>query len=289
MPKDILFPSDLVVTKIDTASINRGITRAYITVYQYSKYDTDIKKELLRRFSERGKLQVLDIEKLEYRIGCDCETNELQEISVHHEFDTAEEGCMHMMTIRDAAPTWSKAILSEDEYGYNDTEKQLIKSLCSRFTYKVDSLSHDLLIEEIPSFLRENPKARLQNIARMSLECELPYKPFKEFNNDTTAFLRYNFKDRAICYRGKKVSQLLKDLQLKPTRYLPISSTLVNKYRGISIYVNENHSIYIYWPDLMDSTGEVKLGRKYKDTDAWVQEYYDFFKNMIVGEVIYYK
>jgi hypothetical protein len=39
----------------------------------------------------------------------------------------------------------------------------------------------------------------------------------------------------------------------------------------------------------MDSTELTKLIRKYKDTDAWVQEYYDFFKNMIVGEVKYYK
>ena len=45
--------------------------------------------------------------------------------------------------------------------------------------------------------------------------------------------------------------------------------------------------IYIYWPDLMDSTEVTRLIRKYKDTDVWVQEYYDFFKNMIVGEVKY--
>lgn len=37
----------------------------------------------------------------------------------------------------------------------------------------------------------------------------------------------------------------------------------------------------------MDSTEVTRLIRKYKDTDVWVQEYYDFFKNMIVGEVKY--
>ena len=301
IPKDILFPLDLVVTKIDTASVSRGATRVYITVYQYAKCDPSVQKELLRRFSELSSSNVSGIEELKYRIGCDCETNDLKVFDIYHKFNT-EEGPRSIMSIGGPTIIWSKTILSEEEYGYNDTEKQLIKSLCSRFTYKVDSLSHDLLIEEIPSFLRENPKTRLQNVARMSLECELPYKPFKEFNSDTTAFLRYNFKDRAICYRGKKVSQLLKDLQLTPRRFTTLSSTRVNKYEGIFIYVDnttihdvlqnpgrKTQKIYIYWPDLMDSTELTKLRRTYDNGGAWIQQYYDFFKNMVVGEVKYYK
>ena len=47
--------------------------------------------------------------------------------------------------------------------------------------------------------------------------------------------------------------------------------------------------MYIYWPDLMDDTELIRLIRKYKDTDTWVQEYYDFFKSMVVGKVSYSK
>lgn len=131
-------------------------------------------------------------------------------------------------------------------------------------------------------------------------QCTQPYKAFNQFANDTTAFLRYNFKTRADCYKGKTVADVLKDLQLTPKMFISKSSTRVNKYAGIRIYVSnttlldilqnpgrKTQDIYIYWPDLMDSTEVTRLIRKYKDTDVWVQEYYDFFKNMIVGEVKY--
>ena len=134
-------------------------------------------------------------------------------------------------------------------------------------------------------------------------QCTQPYKAFNQFANDTTAFLRYNFSTRADCYKGKTVADVLRDLQLTPQSFVTLPSTRVNKYEGISIHVDNStilerlqnpskamkktQEIYIYWPDLMDDTEKTKLIRKYKDTDAWVQEYYDFFKNMIVGEVQY--
>jgi len=37
---------------------------------------------------------------------------------------------------------------------------------------------------------------------------------------------------------------------------------------------------------LLDDEGVVKLGRTY-DSDIWVQQHYDFFKDNIVGEIIY--
>ncbi|SBW03427.1 exported hypothetical protein [uncultured Dysgonomonas sp.] len=140
----------------------------------------------------------------------------------------------------------------------------------------------------------------LMAILYADAQCTQPYKSFNQFANDTTAFLRYNFKTRADCYKGKTVADVLKDLQLTPKMFISKSSTRVNKYAGIRIYVSnttlldilqnpgrKTQDIYIYWPDLMDSTEVTRLIRKYKDTDVWVQEYYDFFKNMIVGEVKY--
>ncbi|SBW03411.1 exported hypothetical protein [uncultured Dysgonomonas sp.] len=131
-------------------------------------------------------------------------------------------------------------------------------------------------------------------------QSDLPYKALSAFSNDTTAFLRYNFKTRADCYKGKKVADVLKDLQLTPKMFISEPSTRVNKYAGICIYVSnttmldilqypgrKTQSIYIYWPDLMDDTEKTKLRRTYDNGGAWIQQYYDFFKNMIVGEVKY--
>lgn len=69
-------------------------------------------------------------------------------------------------------------------------------------------------------------------------QCTQPYKAFNQFANDTTAFLQYNFSTRADCYKGKTVANVLKDLQLTPKRFVSLSSTRVNKYRGIFIYVD---------------------------------------------------
>ncbi len=131
-------------------------------------------------------------------------------------------------------------------------------------------------------------------------QCTQPYKAFNQFANDTTAFLQYNFSTRADCYKGKTVANVLKDLQLTPKRFITKSSTRVNKYAGIRIYVSNTTAldmlqnpgrktqyIYIYWPDLMDDTEVIKLRRTYDNGGAWIQQYYDFFKNMVVGEVKY--
>ncbi len=126
-------------------------------------------------------------------------------------------------------------------------------------------------------------------------QCNQPYKSFDQFRNDTTAFLRYNFKTRADCYKGKTVAYVLKDLQLRPKSYVALYSTKTNKYRGICIFMDDkgyidaktkNQYIYIYWKGLLDDEGVVKLGRTY-DSDIWVQQHYDFFKDNIVGEIIY--
>ncbi len=129
-------------------------------------------------------------------------------------------------------------------------------------------------------------------------QCTQPYKAFNQFANDTTAFLRYNFKTRADCYKGKTVADVLKDLQLTPKMFISKSSTRVNKYAGICISNTtmldilqdpgrKTQSIYMYCTDFMYDTEKSKLRRTYDNGGVWIQPYYDFFKNRIVGEVEY--
>ena len=49
---------------------------------------------------------------------------------------------------------------------------------------------------------------------RLSAQNELPYKPFEAFNNDTLAFMDYNFRQRAEYYKGKTVDEVLEDISL---------------------------------------------------------------------------
>jgi hypothetical protein len=40
----------------------------------------------------------------------------------------------------------------------------------------------------------------------MKAQCNLPYKSLSNFDNDTIAFFKYNFSDRATCYVGKTMN-----------------------------------------------------------------------------------
>ncbi len=103
----------------------------------------------------------------------------------------------------------------------------------------------------------------------LAAQCELPYKPLSEFNKDTTAYIIYNFMDRADCYRGKTLKEVTKDLGIPIKDYtradiqrgtlfgyiyiyddITVSRLIDNKkdYNAIKIYwenpINVEHSDY---------------------------------------------
>ena len=45
-------------------------------------------------------------------------------------------------------------------------------------------------------------------------QCTLPYTALATFNKDTTAYLKYNFTDRADCYKGKTFEEVVTDLKI---------------------------------------------------------------------------
>ena len=69
-------------------------------------------------------------------------------------------------------------------------------------------------------------------------QCTLPYKSLAAFNNDTTAFVKYNFSDRAACYVGKTLKDVMQDLGIPIQSFL--TSTLGRNgtlYEGMYIYI----------------------------------------------------
>ncbi len=100
----------------------------------------------------------------------------------------------------------------------------------------------------------------------------LPYKPLSEFGNDTTAFVLYNFMDRAEQYKGKTLKEVAKDLQI-PIKYITETSDGNKDYTIGLIYIYNEDDIYhllndkeidfysigIYWEKSVEKT--VKLNR----------------------------
>lgn len=96
--KEFLVPLSLATIQIDTTSIDRNMERVYVTVLQLSLNDPIIKKEFLDNFSKKhidGK-NVVDIIRFRLRLGCDCETNDIQIYDYEHEW--LEKGKLPGMT-----------------------------------------------------------------------------------------------------------------------------------------------------------------------------------------------
>ena len=69
-------------------------------------------------------------------------------------------------------------------------------------------------------------------------QCTLPYKSLAAFNNDTTAFVKYNFSYRAACYVGKTLKDVMQDLGIPIQSFLTITKGRnATLYKGIYIYV----------------------------------------------------
>ncbi|NDV69768.1 hypothetical protein D0T66_12760 [Dysgonomonas sp. 25] len=131
----------------------------------------------------------------------------------------------------------------------------------------------------------------LLGITSVKAQCNLPYKDLKAFNNDTTAFFVHNFINRADCYKGKTLHDVVKDMQL-PIKWGQsiLKAGITNYSLGVKIGVNTNdeslrlinnnktdNTIYIYWENEvyidLQHEADIIYGKKpYTD-------YLDIYKN----------
>ena len=69
-------------------------------------------------------------------------------------------------------------------------------------------------------------------------QCTLPYKSLAQFNNDTTAFISYNFSTRAACYVGKTLKDVMQDLDISIQSFLKyVYGRRWDMYAGIYVYI----------------------------------------------------
>jgi len=72
-------------------------------------------------------------------------------------------------------------------------------------------------------------------------QCDLPYKSLSEFENDTTEFMMHNFLLRADCYEGKTLGDVVNDLGISISMYVPGNDERRSDfYNRLSIYIVTN-------------------------------------------------
>lgn len=129
-------------------------------------------------------------------------------------------------------------------------------------------------------------------------KAQLPYKPLSEFGTDTTAFLVYNFMDRADYYKGKTLEEVAKDIQM-PVKH--IVHSIIHRggtFEGLGLYVYDEKKVFslfddkdiefydivVYWEDEIPIKKGENIVRKYKTTKEIYEAYKDYrIKKVEVG------
>lgn len=125
---------------------------------------------------------------------------------------------------------------------------------------------------------------------------DLPYKSLSEFGKDTTAFIIYNFMDRADYYKGKTIKEVTRDLGLPVKDYIKDFSARGNYFTGISIYIynrivverlinNEQdyNAIDIYWETPIRTDNS--QFKNFQRGTPWDKGGYDYVKDLRIKEV----
>ena len=129
-------------------------------------------------------------------------------------------------------------------------------------------------------------------------QCTLPYKSLAAFNNDTTAFVKYNFSDRAACYVGKTLKDVMQDLGIPIQSFLTsILGRNAALYEGIYIYIYpyatvtkfmDKHKapnfIFIAWVTPV-STNVLDALRDSTERNKWTPQVANYVMNMPIKEI----
>lgn len=129
-------------------------------------------------------------------------------------------------------------------------------------------------------------------------QCNLPYKPLSAFGTDTVAFMTYNFKDRADCYKGKTLKEVAGDLQIPIkdfTRSAIHGRVNYGMVDGLYIYIyssgyarylmmSENiyNGLYLKFENLIPEDEYTK-----RSQHGWSQDLYNHFKDMKIRSIEY--
>ena len=129
---------------------------------------------------------------------------------------------------------------------------------------------------------------------------DMHYRPFKSFNNDTIQYLDYNYFIRGDKYNGKKIADLINELELQIKSIhgiMAISSREDAKIVGIELLINkkkqwslENYYINIDLITPISFFDFISVRTLVNDNEGnsiipWTTELYEFLKNKEIKSV----
>jgi len=121
---------------------------------------------------------------------------------------------------------------------------------------------------------------------------ELPYKSLEDFNCDTTAFINYNFIERAEHYKNQSFESFLKDLQITPVAsglgYIMGENENIN-FSSLRLYINRNGKNSLFVQVSWESPAPMPLSmeriiHKY-GIHTWTDQHNEVLGNFKIGRI----
>ena len=119
-------------------------------------------------------------------------------------------------------------------------------------------------------------------------QSELPYKSLSDFKNDTTAFINYNFIDRAEQYKGKTLEFIVRDLQI-PVKCIALDVAVgsvvgfdLNFYDFEELInlmestINKPFAIEVNWGKRVPMEEDLVRLKRLKENDKIINNFKDF-------------
>ena len=111
---------------------------------------------------------------------------------------------------------------------------------------------------------------------------EMAYKPLSEFKGDTSAFVLYNFMDRALAYKGKTFADVITDLKVPVKSFAytfngdDLKAIYLSPYPTIFPKKGDISNIYIEWenPIIKEDIFKLVLAK-----DGWNEQIYNHYKD----------
>ncbi|MDR1504987.1 MAG: hypothetical protein LBT43_21255 [Prevotella sp.] len=130
-------------------------------------------------------------------------------------------------------------------------------------------------------------------------QSNLPYKSLSAFSNDTTAFMIYNFMDRADAYIDKSIKDVKKDMEISIHHYHYITDSESGIIIGMYIYIygikriansDENNApeisgLKIYWNKNKSNAEDKQIKAIRRKSKYWNKEIEDILKNFKIREI----
>jgi|GEM_PF-3282717 hypothetical protein len=127
----------------------------------------------------------------------------------------------------------------------------------------------------------------------------LTYKHYSQFKGNVKAYLKANFEQRKSAYVGKTFAHLLKEMEIQPVGFEAVirdsnegtvSYIMLflkrNNNKGINDEIKDYY-IYLDWTKPIPNSVIVPLIRQFSP-EKWVSQHYDFFKDMIIKNIVVY-